>query len=490
MGRGGPFARAQDVDPLEPFAPTADAPWDRRRAAHLARRAGFGASGAELDHLVAVGPAGAVAHFVDAPTEDEELDREVAALGSALDPGALGPGAYGRANTDRLRRWWLYRMVRTAAPLREKLALFWHDHFAVQEGIVIRTQLLAAQNATLRRHGLGPFRDLLGRVARDPAMLVFLDNRLSTKESPNENWARELLELFTLGVDEYTQQDVRELARVFTGWTTPAADSTEFRFAPEHHDTGDKLVLGRAIEGRRGPDGETEGDEALAHILETPAHARFLARKLIEWFGSHTPEPEVVERLAEVLRANGGSVAETLRVLFLSRWFYAPDQDHALYRNPVELVVSAARALDVQNPHLAHLEQHTAALGMELLEPPSVAGWEHGSTWVRTGSVAPRLNFALALAELPHAGRAITGRATIDLDRLAAGSEYRSEALLDLLSDRLLQQPLEPNQRAAVLDSLEPMDPDPGSLDARDRGRRTVRALVHLLLASPQFTLA
>jgi len=478
------------VEPLEPFADTPTTPWDRRRAAHLARRAGFGASGAELDRLVALGPSGAVAHFVDAPAEDAGLDREVAALGSALDPGALGPGAYGRANTDRLRRWWLYRMVRTAVPLREKIALFWHDHFAVQEGIVIRTQLLAAQNATLRRHGLGTFGALLAQVARDPAMLVFLDNRLSTKESPNENWARELLELFTLGVDEYTQQDVRELARVFTGWTTPTADSTEFHFVPEQHDTGDKVVLGRKIAGRIGPAGETEGDEALAHILKVPAHTRFLARKLIEWFGNHEAPVEVVDALAAVLRANGGSIAETLRVLFASYWFHGDSQDHALYRNPVELVVSAARALEIQNPHLAQLELHTAALGMELFEPPSVAGWEHGSTWVRTGSVAPRLNFALELAELPHAGRAITGRATIDLDRLAAGSEYEGEVLLDLLCDRLLQQPLEADQRAAVLESLEPMDTALDSRDRRDRGRLRVRALVHLLLASPQFTLA
>ncbi|MBI1379750.1 MAG: DUF1800 family protein [Planctomycetaceae bacterium] len=478
------------MDPLEPFTTGPDSPWDRQRAAHLARRAGFGAFGEELDRLVALGPNGAVAHFVDAPAEDTGLDREVAALGSALDPSALGPGAYGRANTDRLRRWWLYRMVRTRAPLREKIALFWHDHFAVQEGIVIRTQLLAAQNATFRECGLGPFGVLLARVARDPAMLVFLDNRLSTKESPNENWARELLELFTLGVDEYTQQDVRELARIFTGWTTRAADSTEFRFAPEHHDTGDKVVLGRTIAGRGGPEGEAEGDEALAHILTAPAHTRFLARKLVEWFGNHVAPPEVVDALADVLRAKGGSIRETLRVLFASRWFHGEAQDRSLYRNPVELVVSAARALEIQNPHLAELERHTAALGLELFEPPSVAGWEHGDTWVRTGSVAPRLNFALALAELPHASRPITGRATVDLERLAASSEYEGAALLDLLCERLLQQPLEPNQRTAVLESLEPTDASETGRAARDRGRERVRAVVHLLLASPQFTLA
>ena len=484
------LARQDTVDPLEPFAPTANAPWDRRRAAHLARRAGFGASGAALDRLVALGPAGAVAHFVDAPAEEPDLDREIAALGSALDPGAAGPGAYGRANTDRLRRWWLYRMVRTGAPLREKLALLWHDHFAVQEGIVVRTQLLVAKTATLRRFALGPFAELLAQVARDPAMLVFLDNRLSTKESPNENWARELLELFTLGVDEYSQADVRDLARVFTGWTTPTAHSTEFEFAAQHHDTGEKTVLGHRIRGRRGAEGEKEGDEAIAHILKQPAHGRFLARKLLEWFGSHSPDVAVVDGLAQVLRSNGGSIAGTLRVLFASKWFYAAEQDHALYRNPVDLVVSAARALEVQNPHLAQLEAHTAALGMELFEPPSVAGWEHGDTWVRTGSVAPRLNFALDLAELPHAGRPITGRAAIDLDRLGAGASHDGETLLDALCERLLQQPLEPQQRAAVLESLEPHDATQDTRTQRDRGRERVRTAIHLVLSSPQFTLA
>ncbi len=476
------------MDIFRSYRPLPDAPWDRAAAAHLARRAGFGAYGAALDHLVQLGPEAAVAHFVDAPVETPDLDAEIAAIGSALDVHAGGPGAYGRESTDRLRRWWIYRMVRTPTPLVEKLALLWHDHFAVQEGIVIRTALLLEQNRTFRRLALAPYQDLLRAVARDPAMLVFLDNRLSSKESPNENWARELVELFTLGVDQYSQTDVRELSRIFTGWTTPAAHIAEFRFEPTMHDDGDKQLFGARIAGRTGARGIAEGEEALALILAQPAHAEFLARKLLEWFGHREPALDTVEAFAQVLRKNGGSIRESLRVLFSSAWFFAPEQRHAIYKNPVELVVGAARGAEVGNPHLANLEHHAVALGMELFEPPSVAGWEHGSAWVRTGSVAPRLNFALAVAELPHAARTVTGRATVNLDELAAQAGEGPRNLAAALAERFLQQNLEPDQEAALVEYLDAARAN--APDERTGRREGVRAALHLLLAAPQFTLA
>ena len=446
-----------------------------------------------------LGPEGAVSRFVDFGEEDEALDREIAALGPELDLRSKRPGAYGAATTGRLRRWWVYRMVRGAEPLQEKLALFWHDHFACQESKVIRTHLLLAQNELFRAFAAAPFGELLRAVARDPAMLVFLDNRLSEKGRPNENWARELVELFTLGVDRYTQRDVTELARVFTGWTTPRPDSAEFRFEPGLHDTGDKELLGRTIRGRAGERGIEEGDEAIEIILGREECSRFLAGKLLAWFADDGPAPAVQEELAARLRSSNYSIREALRALFRSAWFHAPERRFGLYKHPVELAVSAARAVELQNVHLFGLEQHLESMGMELFEPPSVAGWDHGEAWVRTGSVAPRLNFALALSELAHARRRIAGRASLDLDALA-GAGDGTAALVAALAGRLLQRPLEPGQAEALAGFLDTLGPEPadssgspgapGGREARAWRRERIRAGLHLVLATPQFALA
>jgi hypothetical protein len=478
---------------LQPFQPSAADPWDLAKVAHLARRAGFGASGETLNRLFQLGPDGAVDHFVEFASVDGRLEAELEAVGPELELIPENKGAYGADSMNRLRRWWLYRMVRSHQPLQEKLALFWHDHFACQESKVIRTNLLLNQNILFRDYGAGSFRELLRRVSRDPAMLVFLDNRLSEKGSPNENWARELLELFTVGVDRYSQHDITELARVFTGWTTRAGHVDKFVFDPTMHDHGDKLVFGHKIRGRAGADGLDEGNEALDIILERADCASYLASKLVAWFITQEPSPEAVADLAGVLRESDYSIREALRTLFRSKWFYSEEHRFRLHKTPVELIAGAARALELQNPHLAELEKHCLRMGMKLFEPPSVAGWEHGQAWVRTGSVAPRLNFALALSEVAHAGRKVAGRASLDLDELRGHSNAPDEdrELVRSLAERLLQRPLSTAQRDAiadVLDTSEPVSDDPKV--ARKQARARVRAAIHLVLSSPQFALA
>jgi uncharacterized protein (DUF1800 family) len=345
------------------------------------------------------------------------------------------------------------------------------------------------QNQLLRRLGAGSFRELVRAVARDPAMLVFLDNRVSTALRPNENWARELMELFTLGVDRYSQADVRELARVFTGWTTPRLDSPQFVFDPAAHDTGDKQVLGTTIRGRSGPAGIEEGDEAIDVLLAQPACAPFVARELVAWFASDDPPQEIVDALAAVLRDHDWSIAAALRALLCSQWFHEPRQRFAKVRDPLDLVVGAARAVGLANAHLFGLEQHTLALGLDLFEPPSVAGWDLGAAWTRTGSVAPRLNFALDLSEVAHAARRVTGRATCDIDRLAGlAASDASADLVQALARRVLGRDLEDDQVAALVEYLDGLGPVPtDERGARDWRRRRVRAVLHGVLAAPQF---
>ncbi len=463
--------------------------WGPGEAAHLARRAGFGARLAELEELAALGPAGAVARFVDFPERDEALEARIASLGGELAVrGDTGVSTY--EMTDRLRAWWLFRMVETRHPLQEKLALFWHDRFACQESKIIRDPLLLQQNELFRRLAAGSFREILVAVARDAAMLVFLDNRLSERANPNENWARELLELFALGIDHYTQEDVVALARIFTGWTTPDEHSTEFRFDSEQHDEGEKRFLGARIVGRSGAAGQDEGVEAIDHILSQPAAATFLARELCTWFVCHEPDPRAVAELAEVLVASGWSVRETLRVLFLSRWFHAPEHRFAMYRNPVEHLVSAARLLGVQNVHRGGFSRNLRAMGMQLFEPPSVAGWVQGAAWIGSGTTIQRLDLALELSELPHSAHEVVGASAIDLDRLAP-AEARGQALVDALVSRLLQRSVSAPERAALYGYLAELERAlPPELEGKKRRHAQVRALVHLVLASPRFAVA
>ncbi|MCE9595113.1 MAG: DUF1800 domain-containing protein [Planctomycetes bacterium] len=406
---------------LEPFVPSPDDPWDRAKAAHLLRRAGFGARPREVLALLRLEPAAAVASLVDFPDIDAELEAQI-----ALEGGCLGEldnrNRIGERLGENARVWWLYRMVNGRRPLHEKLTLFWHAHFACRENELLPTPLLLAQNRMLRRLGPARFDELLLAVARDPAMLVFLDNRSNEKTRPNENWARELLELFTLGRGNYEQHDVVELARVFTGWRASSGEEPRFAFSAAHHDEGDKLVLGTKIRGRAGASGVEEGDEVLRRLARAPSTARRLADKLARWFVCDEPSAEIIECLAAELAGREFSLRETLRRLFASRLFFAPAQRFALVRTPVDLVVAAARSLEVQNVHLLGLETISARMGMQLLRPPNVAGWGLGARWICASAAAQRAEFARDLAQLPHTTRRVAGHAALDVEALAAGA--------------------------------------------------------------------
>ena len=388
-----------------------------------------------------------------------------------------------------LRAWWIYRLARTRHPLREKLTLFWHGHFTTAASKVLRAHLLRDQNRTLRRLGAGPFRELLGAVARDPAMLVYLDGRLNRAGEPNENWARELMELYTLGVDRYTQGDVAELARVFTGWTTPQPESAAFVFRPEEHDAGDKRLFGTALRGRAGPAGIEEGDQALDRIVARPECAPFLAGKLLGAFAAPSWPDEVQAALAEVLRASGLSTREALRRLFASRWFHAGAQRYALHRGGVEQAIAAVRLLGVQNPHQAGLERSLRRLGQDLFEPPSVAGWPGGRAWVQTGALVERFRLARELADLPHTRRRVSGSAALDLEALAPEG-VDDLALVDHLATRVLQRELSHEQRDTLRDYAAGCARRLGAAPARDVRRAKLRGLAHLLVAAPEFALA
>lgn len=472
---------------LRTFVPSPSQPFDRDAAAHLARRAGFGATPEQIERWVSIGPERAVDRYVDFPEVDEALEEELARLGTEFrepEGGEAGPA------TARARRWWIYRMVRGRFPLQEKLTLLWHDHFACQESKVVRAALVLQQNKLLRRHAGAPFGDLLRAVSYDAAMLCYLDNRLSVKESPNENWARELMELFTLGVDRYSQRDVTELARIFTGWSTPTDDSPDFVFRKEDHDTGDKVLLRQTIAGVEGDAGTDEGEQALRILVSQDDCARFIARKLIGWFVTHDPSDELIDALAVRLREVDMSIREAVRTLLASEAFFAPEHRRSRYRSPIDVVIATARALDLQNPHLADLERFAERMGMLLFEPPSVAGWRHGSAWASSAAILPRVSLGRALSELPHSRRTVTGSAAINLDRIvgkqaAAEGDYSARslrALVDRVSLYLLSKELDPERRDALTNYLRDVVDRSGGAP---KHRELVRGLIHLIVSSP-----
>ena len=363
----------------KPYRPSGARPWTRGLAAHLYRRAGFGPSAGDLDRALADGPQETVTRLLAGEPETRQYAETSAFLAGrdALPAGA--PPA-------KLAAWWVRRMLSTPHPLREKLAFFWHDHFATSVAKVRDARLMLAQYELLWDYALGEFSELLPRMATDPAMAVWLDTVGSRAGKPNENYARELMELFTLGVGHYTETDVRQAARAFTGFELKGHKLTRnSRYA----DGGEKTVLGRT--GRFGP-----GDIA-AICLDQPACSRFLAGKLYREFVSESPAPPaLLDTLAAKLQASDYDTATAAELILRSEHFYSPDSVRRKVKSPVEFAVGLVRAVG-GNPGPLPLAEGLAGLGQLPFSPPSVAGWEGGRAWLSGQTLLARQNLALAL---------------------------------------------------------------------------------------------
>ncbi len=280
-----------------------------------------------------------------------------------------------------LREWWFREMLTTPSPLEEKMTLFWHNHFATSQQKVRFTPLMYEQNVLLRKNALGNFRTLLHQIARDPAMLIYLDGANSRKEQPNENFAREVMELFTLGEGNYTEQDIKEAARAFTGWSIDR-ETGKFMFRRGIHDYGRKTVLGKT--------GAFEGDQVLDVLLAQPAAARFITAKLWKEFVSLTPNDKEIDRLSGVFRDSGYDTGKLMRAMLTSDAFYAPENRAALIKSPVELVVGTLKTFDIDTGNLRPFVLASAFLGQNLFAPPNVKGWPGGETWINSASLLGR----------------------------------------------------------------------------------------------------
>jgi uncharacterized protein (DUF1800 family) len=298
----------------------------------------------------------------------------------------MGAAIVAANNIEQLRGWWLLRMTQTAFPLRARVALYWHNHFATSFAKVQSSAMMLQQLRTFERHGLGRFEDLLLAVARDPAMSVWLDGDQNIVGRPNENFARELFELFALGVGHYTEDDIREAARAFTGWHQRGG---RFRFLRLNHDTGRKTVFGEM--------GHFGGEDIIRLAVRHDACAPFLARKLIREFVHPDPPAKLVDDIADRLRDNGMHIGHTLRDLMK----HPSLRDEALARRrvvaPVEFVVGMARSIGLR-PAANDMARVTSDMGQRLFEPPSVKGWDGDRAWLNAATMLVRLNTATRAA--------------------------------------------------------------------------------------------
>ncbi len=390
---------------LEPLKPER---WTEAAAAHLLNRAGFGGPPSEIQALHRLGQEGAIARLVDGKGLATELPLNPPAWAHP-DPDRVAKfrklqGAseeerrrmrqdeqkQQRQQVEELRAWWLGRMVASPRPLEEKLVLFWHGHFATSAQKVRSAWLMYRQLDLFRKAGMGRWPDLLLGVTRDPAMLLWLDQAQSRREHPNENYAREVMELFALGEGHYTEKDILETARALTGLGLNR-ETQEPEWRPRQHDPGSKTVLGRT--GPMGP------DEVIPHIARQPQSARFVIGRLWRFFADETASADVTRGLVAEWDRSGGEIRSLLRSMFRSEAFYAPEVVRTQIKSPVQWLVCALRELERPLPPGPMVTGALRELGQDLLAPPNVKGWDGGVAWINTGTLTRRQQFAAVLVE-------------------------------------------------------------------------------------------
>jgi uncharacterized protein (DUF1800 family) len=352
----------------------------RARAAHLLRRAGFGATSAELDRYAAMTSTMMTQSVLSyQQTSNAALEAQLPTLDLTSDKG---PSA------GAVQAWWLQRMVQTARPLEEKMTLFWHGLLTSGLDKAGPAQMYT-QNQLFRKMALANFDDLLKAVSKDPAMMVYLDTENNRKGKPNENYARELMELFTTGIGHYTEDDVRESARAFTGWTLTGGKQLRYTMAsafnPRYFDSGEKTFMGKT--------GNFTGDDIVEMLVPLRATAERLATRLFSFFAYPNPEPEIVRHLADTFQQSHYNVGAVVREIFAMDAFYSPKAYRALIKSPAELAAQTLRATAGDVKAYGAAVTASAAMGQVLFYPPNVAGWPAGPSWINSSTLLTRLNF-------------------------------------------------------------------------------------------------
>jgi uncharacterized protein (DUF1800 family) len=448
-----------------PYVPDPAMPWNLRRVVHLHRRAGFGATWDEIQRDLADGPGASVERLL-AGRRVQGVPKDFEATATTLARAAIASHEPGR-----LKAWWVYRMLFGPDPLTERLTLLWHNHFATSNAKVGNLAAMHRQNEQFRELARAPFGRLLNAAVRSPALLVWLDASVNRKGHPNENLARELLELFTLGIGSYTEEDIKEAARTLTGWSVVEGEFGELEAA---HDDGAKTVLGRT--------GRWKGGDLVGMLLEHPATSRRLAWRIGDGFlGENAPEGAAIDTLAAGLREHDLDIGWAVGTVLRSRAFFADARVGSRLPGPIELLVSSVRALELFSdpPSTLVLADWAARLGQNLFYPPNVGGWPGGRAWITTQAVIARANFAAALI----AGKVVGRRQPFDAYALARrhGRGRDLDDLTAFFAELLTGTPQTAAWRARLRSAID--------AKITDEGERA-RQVVALILAAPEVYLA
>ncbi len=453
---------------------------DRERGAHLLRRFGLGASEAELDFYLAKGLDRAVDLLLD-PTPDPN---------SIVDPETLRNDK-GRIPLSQAVNAWTLRLLATRRPLEERMTVFWHNHFATSASKVQSPMLMLGQNDTLRACALKPFPEMLDAVSKDPAMLFWLDNQQNVKGKPNENFAREVMELFTLGLGHYSETDVQEAARAFTGWALRRGGKQgdgQFLYRPAQHDAGMKTFLGQT--------GPFNGDDVLKILCDQPRTAEFLAAKLWDWFVWPNPDAATIAPFAALYRASGLDTKALLRAVMRSKEFYSDRAERAIVKSPLDVVIVTMRQLGMGEQARTYLENgatqkqalgpaYTAQLAMKamgewLMYPPDVSGWKNGKSWITSATMTERIEWGNRLfGQGRAAGRASLRYSAYGLLADAATPEAVVQKLCSVFDVRL-----RPERRALLLQAAQKAS---GGAVTPANAASAAAAVSHLLFSTPEF---
>jgi uncharacterized protein (DUF1800 family) len=476
--------------------------WDRAKAAHLLNRAGFGGTPEEIEALHQTGFKHALEQLLHAPDDsaafpkpDWAVPRDLGEMRRMMENMAPEERRQKMQVEQRSMRehlfdlvgWWLDRMRRTPNPLREKMTFFWHGHFATSALKVQQAFAMWQQNETLRQNALGNFALMTKSIARDPAMIFYLDTQQNHKNHPNENFARELMELFTLGIGNYTEEDIQQAARTFTCYKIDQR-TMSFRLVDFERDDGEKKFFGRT--------GNFTADDVIDMILQKPACANFIAKKLWTFFADEDPLPELVGQLAESFRASHYEIQPLMEEIFRSAGFYSPAAMRSQIKSPVQWLVQTAKILEIDLPRGQSAINALRQLGQVPLMPPSVKGWDGGKAWINTSTLLLRYNLAgfvagggpmpmRAMARNPggqRPDREAERGTTLDLAKIAP-PELRTDprALVEKLGLRLFQTSLTAKETEVFLKFLEERHGDTSD--------QTIRGLLNLMMSTPEFQL-
>jgi uncharacterized protein (DUF1800 family) len=439
------------------------------RAAHLLRRAGFGGTPVEIAAYAALNYKDAVEKLLTFKYDGNlafNLERK------------LQDADYSATLQD-LGYWWLLTMLRTRQPLQEKMTLFWHGHFTTSYTKVNRPVSLLTQNQLYRDNALGNFRELVKKVSRDPAMIEYLDGQSNRKGKPNENYARELMELFTIGIGNYTEQDVREAARTFTGW---GYRGRSYFYDPKQHDADNKTFMGKS--------GNFNGDDIIDIILDRKETAQHIASKLWSYFAYPNPEPALVTRLSETFYNSKYDIKELMRTIFNAPEFLAEKAYRALVKSPTEYIVGTFRQIGTTGIE-AQAVRATATMGQTLFAPPSVKGWDGQLAWISSTYFFERINAANGLVSSRGNQFNFDLYGTMQDKNLDSG-----EKVIDYYLNTLLDGQFQPALKSALLDytndsgALNIADLKAGNGNPKSKAVDTkLRGSVHLILSSPDYML-